>query len=57
MQRRWATVCIAFFLVMAASAYSVMALAEQPTVDIEGDTYENGSTFQQGDTSYIVIAE
>ena len=57
MQRRWATVCIAFFLVMAASAYSVMALAEQPTVDIEGETYENGSTFQQGDTTYTVIAE
>ena len=54
MQRRWATVCIAFFLVMAASAYSLMALAEQPTVDIEGETYENGSTFQQGGTTYNV---
>ena len=57
MQRRWATVCIAFFLVMAASAYSVMALAEQPTVDVEGETYENGSTFQQDGTTYTVVAE
>jgi len=54
MQRRWAAVCIAFFLVMAGSAYSVMALAEQPTVDVEGDTYENGSSFQQGGTTYNV---
>ena len=54
MQRRWAAVCIAFFLVMAGSAYSVMALAEQPTADVEGDTYENGSSFQQGGTTYDV---
>ena len=54
MQRRWAAVCIAFFLVMAGSAYSVMALAEQPTVDVEGDTYENGSSFQQSGTTYNV---
>ena len=54
MQRRWAAVCIAFFLVMAGSAYSVMTLAEQPTADVEGDTYENGSSFQQGGTTYSV---
>ena len=54
MQRRWAAVCIAFFLVMAGSAYSVMALAEQPTADVEGDTYENGSSFQQGGTTHNV---
>jgi len=54
MQRRWAAVCIAFFLVMAGSAYSVMALAEAPTPNIEGDTYGDGETFQQGGTTYAV---
>lgn len=56
MQRRWAAVCIAFFLVMGATAFSVMALAEEPTVDIEGDTYGDGDTFQQGGTTYTVTA-
>lgn len=57
MQRRWAAVCIAFFLVMGASAYSVMALAEAPTPDVEGDTYGDGDTFQEGGTTYTVTAE
>jgi len=39
---------------MAGSAYSVMALAEAPTPDIEGDTYGDGETFQQGGTTYAV---
>ncbi|MES3517173.1 MAG: hypothetical protein PPP58_05865 [Natronomonas sp.] len=42
MQRRWAVIYLVFFLVMAASAYSVMALAEEPAIDIEGDTFEDG---------------
>jgi hypothetical protein len=54
MQRRWAAVCIAFFLVMAGSAYSVMALAEEPTPDVEGDTYGDSETFQEGGTTYTV---
>lgn len=57
MQRRWAAVCIAFFLVMGASAYSVMALAEAPTPDVEGEEYGNGSTFQEGGTTYTVLVE
>jgi hypothetical protein len=54
MQRRWAAVCIAFFLVMAASAFSVMALAEEPAPDIEGDAYQTNDTFQQAGTTYTV---
>ena len=57
MQRRWATVCIAFFLVMGASAGSVMALAEEPTPDVEGDAYQNNDTFQQDGTTYAVSVE
>jgi len=54
MQRRWAAVCVVFFLVMAASAYSVMALAEAPTPDVEGDTYGDGDSFREGGTAYTV---
>lgn len=54
MQRRWAAICIAFFLVMGASAFSVMALAEAPTLDVEGDSYGTGDTFQAGGTAYTV---
>jgi hypothetical protein len=54
MQRRWAAVCIAFFLVMGASAFSVMALAEAPTPDLDGQSHQNGSTFDEGGTTYTV---
>jgi len=39
---------------MAGSAYSVMALAEEPTPDVEGDTYGDSETFQEGGTTYTV---
>lgn len=55
MQRRVAAIYLVFFVVMGASAYSVMAMAEQPAVDIpNGETYENGSTFTAGDQQYLV---
>lgn len=54
MQRRWAAIYLAFFLVMAASAYSVMAVAEEPAMDIEGDTYQAGDTFEVDGTTYTV---
>lgn len=57
MQRRWAAVCIAFFLVMGASAYSVVAFAEAPTPDLEGDAYADGDTFRSGGTTYTVAVE
>jgi hypothetical protein len=56
MQRRVAAIYLVFFVVMGASAYSVIAMAEQPTVDIPGQEYENGSTFTAGGTEYTVLA-
>lgn len=57
MQRRWAAVCIAFFLVMGASAFSVMALAEEPTVSVEGQQYQNDSTLQANGQTYTVLVD
>lgn len=54
MQRRWAAIYLAFFLVMAGSAYSVMAVAEEPAMDIEGDTYQAGDSFEVNGTTYTV---
>ncbi|MFQ3320130.1 MAG: hypothetical protein ACI8UR_002366 [Natronomonas sp.] len=54
MQRRWAAIYFAFFLVMAASAYSVMAVAEEPTMNIDGETYEAGDTFEVDGITYTV---
>jgi hypothetical protein len=39
MQRRVAAIYFAFFLVLGASAYSVIAMAEEPAIDVEGETY------------------
>lgn len=54
MQRRWAAICIAFFLVTAAGAYNMMAVAEEPAIDVQGQTYEAGDTIQRGGTTYLV---
>ena len=40
MQRRVAAIYLVFFVVMGASAYSVIAMAEQPAVDVPGQEYE-----------------
>lgn len=54
MQRRVAAIYVVFFLVMGASAYSVIAVAEQPAVDLEGDSYGQGDTFAVDDREYVV---
>ena len=54
MQRRWAAVCLAFFLVTAAGAYGSMAVAEGPELDLEGDTYQDNDTFVENGTTYTV---
>ncbi|MEF8877830.1 MAG: hypothetical protein V5A60_14035 [Haloarculaceae archaeon] len=54
MQRRVAAIYFVFFLVMGASAYSVIAVAEQPAVDLEGDSYAQGDTFAVDDREYVV---
>ena len=57
MQRRWAAICLAFFLVTAAGAYAVQALAEGPEIDMEGETYQNNDTFTTNGTTYTVVVE
>ncbi|MFC6836974.1 hypothetical protein [Halomarina ordinaria] len=54
MQRRAAAVLFVFFLVMGTSAYSVIAMAEEPAIQIEdeGQTYEPGSNFTIGGQEY-----
>lgn len=54
MQRRWAAICIAFFLVTATGAYAVMAVAEEPPVEVQGQSYEAGDTIQENGTTYLV---
>jgi len=54
MQRRVAAVYFVFFLVMGASAYSVIAVAEQPAVDLEGESYAQGDAFAVDDREYTV---
>ncbi|MFC7176459.1 hypothetical protein [Halosegnis marinus] len=57
MQRRVAAIYLVFFVVMGASAYSVIALADQPAVDVpNGETYANGTTLTVGGQEYTVIA-
>lgn len=46
MQRRAAAALFVFFLVMGVSAYSVIALAEAPTINLEQEeTYSQGDSF------------
>lgn len=54
MQRRVAAIYFAFFLVMGASAFSVMAVAEEPAVDIPGNTYAQNDTFRVSGERYTV---
>lgn len=54
MQRRVATVYFVFFVVMAASAYAVIAVAEQPAVDIQGETYAANESLTIDGTTYTV---
>lgn len=57
MQRRVAAIYFVFFLLLGASAYSVLAVAEQPAVDIGGESYGNGSEFSVGGQQYTVLVE
>ena len=57
MQRRVAAIYLVFFLLLGASAYSVIAVAEQPAVEMSGEAYTNGSQFSAGDQQYTVLIE
>jgi len=56
MQRRWAAIYFVFFVVLAASSYSVVAMADPPPVDVDGDRYGEGSTFTRGGVEYDLSA-
>ena len=57
MQRRAAAVLFVFFLVLGASAYSVIAVADAPPVEVDGAITANGeSTFTHQGTQYNVSA-
>ncbi|MFC7228938.1 hypothetical protein N0B31_16150 [Salinirubellus salinus] len=54
MQRRVATIYFVFFLVMGASAYSVIAVADSPQMELSGEELAQGDSFQVGDETYTV---
>lgn len=54
MQRRVTAMYFVLFLVLGAGAYTVMALADAPTIDVPGETYGNNDTFRAGGQEYTV---
>ena len=45
MQRRAAAVYFVFFLVIGAGAYSFLAVAQGPAIELDGETYSQGDSF------------
>ena len=56
MQRRAVAVYVAFFVLIAAASYSLIATAEEPTITLENADYElsEGDSFTVGDQTYTV---
>ena len=54
MQRRVATVYVVLFLVVAAGAYSLIGAAQQPGIDVQGQTYSQGGDVTVNDRTYNV---
>lgn len=54
MQRRAAAIYFAFFLVLGAGAYSVIAVAEQPAIELDATAHAQGDTFAVGGQEYTV---
>ncbi|MFC4548868.1 MULTISPECIES: hypothetical protein [Halorussus] len=54
MQRRAATVYAVLFLVVAAGAYSLIGTAQQPTIDVDGQTYAQNETVTVNGRTYNV---
>ena len=54
MQRRVATIYFVFFLVMGASAFSVIAMADAPQMQLSGEELAQGDSFDVGDQTYTV---
>jgi hypothetical protein len=58
MQRRAAAVSVAFFLVVSAASYALIATAEEPTVDFEDPEYslQQGESVTLDDQEYTVTS-
>ncbi|WP_276258706.1 hypothetical protein [Haloglomus litoreum] len=54
MQRRVAAIYLVFFVVMGASAYSVIAVAQQPTIDLDGEELAVGDSMTVEGQTYTV---
>jgi hypothetical protein len=56
MQRRAVAVYVAFFLIIAAASYTLLATAEEPTITLEDPEYEltENETFTVGGQQYTV---
>lgn len=54
MQRRSATVYVVFFLVVAAGAYSLIGVAQQPDIEVDGQAYTQNDTLTVNDREYTV---
>jgi len=54
MQRRAAAVYFVFFLVIGAGAYSFLAVAQGPAIELDGETYSQGDSFTVDGREYTV---
>lgn len=54
MQRRAAAIYFAFFLVLGASSYAVIAVAHQPSIDLQAQSYAPGDTLTVDGQTFTV---
>lgn len=54
MQRRAVAVYVVFFLLLGASSFTVIAVAEKPGIELQGQAYGPGDSFAVGDQEYTV---
>ncbi|MFC7081883.1 hypothetical protein [Halorussus caseinilyticus] len=56
MQRRAATVYAVLFLVIAAGSYSLIGVAQEPGIDVQGETYAQNDTLTVNGYEYTVTS-
>ncbi|WP_276299517.1 hypothetical protein [Halorussus lipolyticus] len=56
MQRRAATVYAVLFLVIAAGSYSLIGVAQEPGIDVQGDSYAENETLTVNGMEYTVAS-
>jgi hypothetical protein len=55
MQRRVAAIYLVFFVVVGASAYSVIAVAQQPAIDLAGESLSQGESMSVNGEEYTLV--